>query len=77
MVHGHNRTWGWLFLPTHGLTQNVNNTNAVLLSQVIKGLLFSECPNKYKHFHYKNMSAEILEKMFVIMHEHNIHYPIT
>ena len=70
MVHGHNRT-------THGLTQNVNNTNAVLLSQVLKGLLFSECPNKYKHFHYKNMSAEILERMFVIMHEHNIHYSIT
>ena len=64
-------------LPTHRLTQNVNNTNAVLLSQVLKGLLFSECPNKYKHFHYKNMSAEILERMFVIMHEHNIHYPIT
>jgi len=77
MVHGHNRTWGWLYIKTHRLTQNVNNTNAVLLSQVLKGLLFSECPNKYKHFHYKNMSAEILERMFVIMHEHNIHYPIT
>ena len=64
-------------LPTQGLTRNVKNTNVVLLSQVLKGLLFSECPNKHKHFHYKNMSAEMLERMFVIMHEHNIHYPIT
>lgn len=64
-------------LPTQGLTRNVNNTNVVLLSQVLKGLLFSECPNKHKHFHYKNMSAEMLERMFVIVHEHNIYYPIT
>ena len=75
MVHGHSRTWGWL--PTQGLTRNVKNTNVVLLSQVLKGLLFSECPNKHKHFHYKNMSAEMLERRFVIMLEHNIYYPIT
>ena len=61
----------------HGLTQNVNYTNFVLLNLVLKGLLFSECPNKHKHFHYKNMSAAMLERMFLIMHEHNTHYPIT